>query len=457
MPPRPLKPALAGIRCPTAGRFCWYNSGVFRTHAIRFAFAAVWFFLVPALAAYALLGVLAGPGVNLPLSDFAREQSVPAGIALFTLLELVLYSFRHRLPFARFVAVAGRHGVPVELRAELEQALRLVAEADALVAKHGNAIRAQLGAADHDRALAVIESARAATQAEPLDGARLRETQAELGELIAGPLSRWKKSELLEYAGSIGTALVVALLLRAVVVEAFKIPSGSMLPTLQIGDHIFVNKFIYGPKVPLVDSRVFEHMPPHRGDVIVFSHPVPALSPDDLIKRVIALPGDVLEVDSGHAIINGWRVPSCPVGTYTVSEDAFGASVGELFVEYLEGTAYLAFYDRDHTPLRQGPYDVRPGEVWVMGDNRHHSADSRVWPNGAGLGRGVPYANIKGRAMFVWAPLSRMFVDLMGKPVLPDGAPQEVLEAIAACLAKRPSPEETIPPSGKAALQARGG
>jgi signal peptidase I len=429
---------------------------VFRTHAIRFAFAAVWFFLVPAVVAYVLLGILAQPGVNLPLSDFAREQSVPAGIALFTVLELLLYSFRHRLPFARFVAVAGRHGVPVELRAELEQALRLINEADAVIAKHGDAIRTQLGAADHERALGVVENARAATRAEPLDPVRLRDTQSELNDLVAGPLSRWKKSELLEYAGSIGTALVVALLLRAVVVEAFKIPSGSMLPTLQIGDHIFVNKFIYGPKVPLTDTRLFEHMPPHRGDVIVFSHPVPSLSPDDLIKRVIALPGDTLEVESGHAIINGWRVPSCPVGTYAVSEDAFGASVGELFVEYLEGTAYLAFYDRDHTPQRQGPYEVRPGEVWVMGDNRHRSADSRVWPNGNGLGRGVPYGNIKGRAMFVWAPLSRMFVDLMGSPVLPEGAPLEILEGIAACLAKRPTTEETVPPSGKAALQALG-
>ncbi|HWO08141.1 MAG TPA: signal peptidase I [Polyangiaceae bacterium] len=430
---------------------------MFRTHAVRFAFAAVWFFLVPAALAYALLGVLTSPGVRLPLSDFAREQSVPAGIALFTLLELMLYSFRHRLPFARFVAVAGRHGVPVELRAELEQALRLLGEADAMVAKHGDAMRAQLGQADHERALTVLEDARAATRAEPVDAARLRDSHAALGELVSGPLSRWKKNELLEYAGSIGTALVVALLLRAVVVEAFKIPSGSMLPTLQIGDHIFVNKFLYGPKLPLSDTRVFERMPPRRGDIIVFSHPVPALSPDDLIKRVIALPGDVLEVDSGHAIINGWRVPSCPVGSYTVSEDAFGASVGELFVEYLEGTAYLAFYDRDQLPQRQGPYTVRQGEVWVMGDNRHHSADSRVWPNGAGLGRGVPFGNIKGRAMFVWAPLSRMFVDLMGSPVLPDGAPAEVLQAIAACLAKRPSSEETIPPPGKAALQALGG
>jgi signal peptidase I len=242
------------------------------------------------------------------------------------------------------------------------------------------------------------------------------------------------------------------------VVEAFKIPSGSMLPTLQIGDHIFVNKFIYGPEVPFTKTRLFDRMPPHRGDVIVFSHPVPALSPDDLIKRVIALPGDVLEVDSGHAIINGWSVPSCPVGSYVVSEDAFGASQGELFVEYLEGTAYLAFYDQDHVPQRQGPYEVKPGEVWVMGDNRHHSADSRAWPNSSGgLGRGVPEPNIKGRAMFVWAPLSRMFVDLMGSPVLPKGAPPELLTAIASCLEKRPAPAETVPPAGKAALQARTG
>jgi signal peptidase I len=428
---------------------------VFRSLVVRFAFSAFWFFVVPALVAYGLLTWLSSPGVNLPFSDFAREQSVPAGIALFTLLELGLYSFRHRLPGARFVAVAGRHGVPLELRADLEQTLRLLADVEGIVSKHGKAIRAELGGAEHDAMLAHIDGARAATRAEPLDAERLREANRNLGALLDSRLSRWKKNELLEYGGSIATALIVALLLRALVVEAFKIPSGSMLPTLQIGDHIFVNKFIYGPQIPFIEQRVFERMPPRRGDIIVFSHPVPALSPDDLIKRVIALPGDVLQVDSGHPIINGWRVPSCPVGSYVISEDAFGASEGELFVEYLEGTAYLAFYDREHLPQRQGPYEVKAGEVWVMGDNRHHSADSRAWPNSAGgLGRGVPEPNIKGRAMFVWAPLSRMFVDLMGSPVLPDGAPLELLTAIADCLAKRPTPAETIPPAGKAALQA---
>jgi signal peptidase I len=393
--------------------------------------------------------------VNLPFSDFAREQSVPAGIALFTLLELVLYSFRHRLPLARFVSVAGREGVPLELRAELEQTLRLIGDAEAVLSKHGKAIHSALGAAEHDALVAHVETARNAARAEPLDAERLHEAHENLSEILDQRLSRWKKNELLEYAGSIVTALVVALLLRAVVVEAFKIPSGSMLPTLQIGDHIFVNKFIYGPQIPFLDTRLWHNFPPHRGDIIVFSHPVPSASPDDLIKRVIALPGDVLEVESGHAIINGWRVPSCPVGDYVVSEDEFGASEGQLFVEYLEGTAYLAFYDRNHIARREGPYHVQPGEVWVMGDNRHHSADSRAWANGhGGFGRGVPEANIKGRAMIVWAPLSRMFTDLMGSPVLPKGAPVEVLTAIADCLAKRPSPAETVPPSGKAALQA---
>jgi signal peptidase I len=431
---------------------------VLRTLAIRFGFAAVWFFLVPALVAYVLLSWLGSPGNDLPLSDFAREQSVPTGIALFTLLELVLYSLRHRLPLARYVAVAGRYGVPLELRAELEQATRLSAEAEAILARHGKAIRDELGAAEHEAATRWVEAARNAARAEPLDAEHLREQSRNISQLLEGRLARYRKSEIVEYMGSIITALVVALLLRALVVEAFKIPSGSMLPTLQIGDHIFVNKFIYGPKLPLLDKRIFERMPPHRGDVVVFSHPVPSLSPDDLIKRVIALPGDTLEVESGHPIINGWRVPSCAVGAIVVSEDAFGASEGELFVEYLEGTAYLAFYDRDHLPQRQGPYQVQPGEVWVMGDNRHHSADSRAWPNNAGgLGRGVPDANIKGRAMFVWAPLSRMFVDLMGQPVLPKATAPALSAGIARCLAQRPSDAETVPPRGKAALQAWGG
>src|SRR6185369_9803970 len=111
----------------------------------------------------------------------------------------------------------------------------------------------ELPAKEYEATLATLQMAKGAVQAEPLDGERLRESHQALIGLLDGRLARWKKSEVFEYLGSIATALCVALLLRAVVVEAFKIPSGSMLPTLQIGDHIFVNKFLYGPKIPILD------------------------------------------------------------------------------------------------------------------------------------------------------------------------------------------------------------
>ena len=102
-----------------------------------------------------------------------------------------------------------------------------------------------------------------------------------------------RKSTVREYTESIAVAVLIALFLRAFVVEAFKIPSGSMIPTLQVGDHIFVNKFSYGPAVPYTKSRVWTTMPPHRADVIVFAFP--EHPEQDFIKRVVALPGDKLE------------------------------------------------------------------------------------------------------------------------------------------------------------------
>jgi signal peptidase I len=233
------------------------------------------------------------------------------------------------------------------------------------------------------------------------------------------------------------------------VVEAFKIPSGSMLPTLQIGDHIFVSKFAYGPKLPFLDRRILDDLPPKRGDVIVFEYPDPDVNAErqDYIKRVVAVPGDTLEVDAGHPIINGWRVPSCRVGKYQYGNPAdFGGRRGDLYVEFLEGTAFLSLYSDLGDHLRQGPYLVRPGEAWVMGDNRHNSSDSRAWRIDGRNGAGVPYANIKGRAMIVWLPFSRMLVNVMGDPVLPEGTSAEVLLGVERCLAERPPPAETIPP-----------
>lgn len=421
-----------------------------RTDALRHFFWAFWFFLVPAAAAYGLIIWLSASELAGPFDDAAREQSVPAGIVAFTLFEGLLWYFRHRLPFFASLSMGGRPGLSPELRKDFDAALHLLEEAEGLLGQRRREIEAKLGSSALAELEARLEELSATMKAEPFDRERFTLALGQASTGVNEQLSPWRKSELREYAESIGIAILVALLLRSVVVEAFKIPSGSMKPTLQINDHIFVSKFSYGPKIPFIGERIFDALPPKRGDVIVFEYPDinPNNERQDYIKRVVAIPGDTLEVDSGHPIINGWRVPSCRVGKYSEDDpSSFGHHSGDLFVEFLEGTAYLALYDDHHFPLRQGPYHVAPGEVWVMGDNRHNSLDSRAWQRRTGgIGAGVPYANIKGRALIVWFPASRMLVNVMGKPVLPDSASAELVASIERCLEQRPAAADTVPP-----------
>lgn len=140
------------------------------------------------------------------------------------------------------------------------------------------------------------------------DRGKLRVQLVELDELVDRHLAFSRKSTGREYAESIGIAVVIALLLRAFVVEAFKIPSSSMIPTLEIGDHIFVNKFIYGVRLPYTTTRFFEFRKPARGEVVVFIYPC---DPDkDFIKRIVALEGDSVEVRCDRIYINGKELSS---------------------------------------------------------------------------------------------------------------------------------------------------
>jgi signal peptidase I len=164
-----------------------------------------------------------------------------------------------------------------------------------------------------------------------------------------------KKSKLREYAESIIWALLIALFIRTFVVQAFVIPSGSMENTLIIGDHILVNKFIYGTKIPFTDSRILPLRDPKRGDVIVFEYPVDRSK--DFIKRVIGVPGDEIFIRNKQVYVNGvpYRNPH------------------ELHKDPVVLPGQVS--SRDNF----GPVRVPANDFFVMGDNRDDSYDSRFW------------------------------------------------------------------------------
>jgi signal peptidase I len=174
-----------------------------------------------------------------------------------------------------------------------------------------------------------------------------------------------------EYSEAFVVAAILAILIRAVFFQAFKIPSSSMESTLLIGDHILVNKLIYGLRIPFTDLRWPKFTDPKTGDVIVFVFPQERSK--DFIKRVIAVAGDTVEIKDKQVILNGKELP-CPYAEY---RSKFTESAGQS--------------ERDNMAARNVP----PGKLFVMGDNRDNSHDSRFW----GF---VPVEDVKGRAFVIY-------------------------------------------------------
>lgn len=211
----------------------------------------------------------------------------------------------------------------------------------------------------------------------------------------------------IEYGVSFFPVILFVFVLRSFIVEPFRIPSGSMLPTLQSGDLILVNKFTYGIRLPVIDAKVIALGSPQRGDVMVFRYPVdPSV---DYIKRVVGLPGDEIAYLDKKLFINGKEVPRKRDGEYFEPDRVaytaqFTEQLGEISHEillderrsqelgpitsfpYRENCEYLRNGIRCHVPA---------GVYFMMGDNRDNSLDSRYW----GF---VPEANIVGRAFFIW-------------------------------------------------------
>jgi len=180
-----------------------------------------------------------------------------------------------------------------------------------------------------------------------------------------------KKSAFREYAEAAVIAILLALFIRTFIVQAFKIPSGSMEPTLLVGDHILVNKFLYGIKMPFINSTLIPISEPKHDDVIVFIYPVDRSK--DFIKRVIGLPGDEIKIVDNKVYLNGEPYKD-EHGYYSDAQRGYPGTT--------EKTQF-------------GPVTVPKDHLFVMGDNRNHSYDSRFW----GF---VPMEDVKGKAFIIY-------------------------------------------------------
>jgi len=206
----------------------------------------------------------------------------------------------------------------------------------------------------------------------------------------AGEAIPEKEPILVEYARSFFPIVLIVLLLRSFLVEPFRIPSGSMMPTLLIGDFILVNKFTYGIRLPVINTKIVGVGAPKRGDIVVFRYPKDPTV--DYIKRVVGLPGDRIAYHQKQLRINGEPVKQTPLGFY----EGAGQMGGEaLLSEDLKDVTHDILVRKDEFSVKEGEYLVPEGHYFVMGDNRDNSNDSRFW--GA-----VPEANLVGRAFFIW-------------------------------------------------------
>jgi len=212
---------------------------------------------------------------------------------------------------------------------------------------------------------------------------RLRAARAGDGAAVKEPV-------VVEYARSFFPVLLLVLLLRSFLFEPFRIPSGSMMPTLLEGDFIFVNKFVYGLRLPVINTKILELGEPERGDVVVFRLPSdPAVN---YIKRVVGLPGDTVHYDQGtkQLTINGEKVPLEIIGPYPDDPSMLLARerLGDSEHELLLTRGALS---------RGGTYEVPKGHYFVMGDNRDNSRDSRF--EGVEF---IPEFRLVGRAERIW-------------------------------------------------------
>jgi len=218
-----------------------------------------------------------------------------------------------------------------------------------------------------------------------------------------------------EYSKSFFPVILAVFLLRSFLVEPFKIPSGSMIPTLQVGDFILVNKFTFGIRLPIISKKIVQINDPHRGDVMVFHYPEnPSV---DYIKRVVGLPGDTIVYRDKKVYVNGVPQQQQPDGEYNYVESGLKFVHTERYNENLDGHTHAMLINPDLPPIHLGSVAEFPhrevcnysdvevsctvpaGHYFMLGDNRDNSRDSRYW----GF---VPDNLIVGKAFLIWMNFS---------------------------------------------------
>jgi signal peptidase I len=199
---------------------------------------------------------------------------------------------------------------------------------------------------------------------------------------------------LVEYAKSFFPVLLVVFVLRSFLVEPFQIPSSSMVPTLEVGDYILVNKYTYGIRLPVVRTKVLALNEPQRGDVMVFFPP--HMNDTYFIKRVIGLPGDIVSYRQKRLYINGKEAPLEMLAVVPEGASRYGMGLETI------GDANHLVQEDQSRPARDFSVQVKPGHYFMMGDNRDNSSDSRIWGQ-------VPEKDIVGKAFAVWMHWDSLF------------------------------------------------
>lgn len=359
----------------------------------------MWFVVLPLAVSWSLV-------VFLDKLSVIEEVEVWYVLLLFAGFAFAVYSIRDKLPFWQDPDPKS----PFNLHRKQAEAKQVVKSVKKILKRKSEQV-SEKGKGELGQTISRIEKAIEEQNDSEFEAA-LKILEAKSDRYLAFA----KKSAPREYFESIGVAVLVAVILRLFIIEAFKIPSESMVPTLMVGDHIFVSKYRYGLSLPFSNKRLVRFAKPDYGEVVVFLKPSieeqrgiapPQIFTDeyemvgvDFIKRIVALPGDTVEMKADVLSINGKTIPRCRVGTqvYRTLNRIHGTwedTEADLWVEKHGKYLYTIIEDSHGLKNDFGPQKVPNGQVFVLGDNRDNSNDSRYW--GA-----VPFDNIKGRAMFIW-------------------------------------------------------